>query len=123
MSIRIFTPLLSSCSSCSVGSSSTRSSRYENPEHPPPLTPTRRRVLSSGRFWLLMISRTSAAAFSVSRMGMSGVSLSGGLYPRRGAEALDGADGRVGGAVDLLLGREPPDAVSDRGVRQIVRRP
>ena len=48
ISHRIFTPLDSICSSASAGASSTRSSMYEKPEQPPPFTPTRRRVLSSG---------------------------------------------------------------------------
>src|SRR6476620_108955 len=70
MSTTICTPLHSSCSSDSAGSSSTRSSMYEKPEQPPPLTPTRRRVLSSGRLWSLMIDLISLAALSLSVMGM-----------------------------------------------------
>src|SRR3954468_12569399 len=71
MSHRIFTPWHSSSSSASPLGSSVRSSRYENPEQPPPFTPTRRRVASSGRFCCLMISLISLAADSLSRMGIT----------------------------------------------------
>src|SRR5688572_11466840 len=77
MSTTIFTSFDSNCSSASPGSSSTRSSMYENPEQPPPLTPTRRRVLSAGRLWSAMIDLISLAtdSLSVIVMGQSPVGL------------------------------------------------
>src|ERR1700677_4707813 len=71
MSTRILTPLESISSSISPLGSSVRSSMYEKPEHPPPLTPTRRRVWSSGNPCSLTIFLISEAAFSESRIGIN----------------------------------------------------
>src|SRR5258706_8117479 len=79
----ILTPFDSSCSSLSAGASSTRSSMYENPEQPPPFTPTRRRVDSSGRPWSLMMDFTSLAALSLSVIGMGESPVLMGFFERQ----------------------------------------
>src|SRR5688572_26051766 len=71
MSHRIFTPCESSTSSLSPGSSSTRSREYENPEHPPPRTPTRRLVFSAGMPCSVMIFLICAAAVSLKLIGIN----------------------------------------------------